>query len=419
MLGIWNMNSELVAMVEYLEQEKAIDKAILFDLIEDAMASVYEKEVEEESEIKVEINRRTGDVTIIADVTVVEEVFDKRNEIDLPSAQKEYGDEIAIGDIVKWTLQQDQMSRIAAQNTRQAIMQRLRTFEKDRVVEEYSDMVGELISGTVRHFEKNELIVDFGRAQGGLGKMDRVPRERFDNGDHITALLKEIDPRKSGPSIVLSRTDAKLVTKLFEREVTEITNGLVEIKGVARKAGFRTKIAVASDSLDPVGACIGIRGSRVKTICQELNNEKLDIIGFSEDVEEYVREAFKPNPIEEVDIDDDGRLIKLMVSEESYRSIVGRDGENIRLTEELMDWDIEVEKYVYDTEITFDEHIQEAFQTMMKLPSMEEGQARMMIDAGYLSLEGVSEASTDDLVEAGISADQASEFIEYAKSRLQ
>ncbi len=413
------MNSELVAMVEYLEQEKAIDKAILFDLIEDAMASVYEKEVGEESEIKVEINRRTGDVTIIADVLVAEEVFDKRHEIDLASAQKEYGDDVAIGDTVRWKLQQDQMSRIAAQNTRQAIMQRLRTFEKDRVVEEYSDMVGELISGTVRHFEKNELIVDFGRAQGGLGKMDRVPRERFDNGDHITALLKEIDERKSGPSIVLSRTDAKLVTKLFEREVTEITNGLVEIKAVARKAGFRTKIAVASDSLDPVGACIGIRGSRVKTICQELNNEKLDIIGYSEDVEEYVREAFKPNPIEEVEIDEDGRLIKLLVSEDSYKSIVGRDGENIRLTEELMDWDIEVEKYVYDTEITFDEHIQEAYQTMLKLPNMDEGKARMMIDGGYLSLDGVSEASTDDLVEAGIEADHATEIIEYAKSRLQ
>jgi N utilization substance protein A len=413
------MNSELVAMVEYLEQDKAIEKTVLFDLIEDAMASVYEKEIDEDSEIKVSINRRTGDVTIVADVTVVDEVIDKRNEIDLPSAQKEYGDEVEVGDIVKWTLKQDQMSRIAAQNTRQAIMQRLRTYEKDRVVEEYSDMVGELISGTVRHFEKSELIVDFGRAQGGLGKTDRVPRERFDNGDHITVLLKEIDSRKSGPSLVLSRTHKNLVKKLFEREVTEITNGLVEIKNVARKAGFRTKIAVASDSLDPVGACIGLRGSRVKTICQELNNEKLDIIGYSDDVEEYVREAFKPNPIEEVDIDDDGRLIKLSVSEDSYKSIVGRDGENVRLTEELMDWDIEVVKHVYDTEITFDEHIQEAFQTLMKLPAMDEKAARAMIDAGFLSLEGVSEAAPEDLAPAGFNAAQAGVIIDYAKSRLQ
>ena len=413
------MNSELVAMVEYLEQEKQIDKAVLFDLIEDAMVSVYEKEIDEESEISVDINRKTGNVTIIADVTVVDEVLDRRNEIDLEAARKEYGDEIQLDDTVKWKLTQDQMSRIAAQNTRQAIMQRLRAYEKERVVDEFSDLVGELISGTVRHFERNELLVDFGRATGGLGKEDRVPRERFDNGDHITVLLKEIDPRKSGPSLVLSRTDGQLVAKLFEREVTEIQNGLVEIKGVSRKAGFRTKIAVASETLDPVGACIGLRGSRVKAICQELNNEKLDIIGYNEDIRLYVTEAFKPNPIEEIDVDEDGRLLKVFVNEDSYRSIVGRDGENVRLTEALLDWDIEIEKYVYNTEITFDEHIQESFQTFTKIPGVDENSARSIIDAGFLSLEGLSEASPEDFESIDISDELVNDIIEYAKSRLQ
>ena len=413
------MNQELVAMVEYLEQEKSIDKAILFDLIEDAMASVYMKELGEDAEVQVSINRKNGDVAISANLIVSEEVVDKRCEILLEEAREAYP-ECELYDEVRWELQQEQMSRIAAQNTRQAIMQRLRTYEKERVVEEYSDQVGELLSGTVLHFEKNELIIDFGRAQGALGNEDRVPRERFDNGDHITVLLRDIDPKKSGPSLVCSRTDARLVSKLFEREVSEITNGLVDIKAVARKAGFRTKIAVASDSLDPVGACIGLRGSRVKTICQELNNEKLDIIAFSDDVRAYVTETFKPNPIEEIDVDEDGRLIKLFVNEDSYRSMIGRDGDNIRLSEELMDWDIVVEKYEYNTEITFDEQIQEALDTLLKVPGVEEKVARNLIDGGFHSLAGLAAATSDDFSEiASVDDELATSIIEYAQSRLQ
>jgi N utilization substance protein A len=291
------MNSELLAMLDYLEQEREIDKATLFTLVEDALTFSAQKELGETVvNPKVLINRTNGDIVTWADFEVVEEVGDRRTEVSKEDA-KGYKLDAELGDVVSCEYQTTKsLTRIAAQATKQAIMQKLRMLEKERVQEEFAEHVGELLNGTVRYFEKGDVVIDLGTAEGALSQQDRIPSEDYHNGDHITVILRDVNVKRSGPSLICSRTHPDLVKKIFEREVTEIAEGVVEIKAIAREAGYRTKIAVSSSEgrIDPVGACVGLRGARVKAIVRELNREKLDIVHWTEDAKQLITEALKP-----------------------------------------------------------------------------------------------------------------------------
>ncbi|MCM8539608.1 MAG: transcription termination factor NusA [Lentisphaeraceae bacterium] len=415
------MNSELLAMLEYLEQEREIDKATLFALVEEALTGAAIKELGESVENPtVEIDRKNGDIITWADFIVVDEVGDRRKEIILDAA-KEYESSASLGDTVRCKYETTKnLTRIAAQSTKQSIMQKLRMLEKERVQEEYSEHMHDLLSGTVRYFERGEVVIDFGTAEGALGQGDRIPSEDYHNGDHITVYLKDVNVRRAGPSLICSRTHPDLVRKLFEREVNEIAEGIVEIKAIAREAGYRTKIAVVSseDRIDPVGACVGLRGARVKAIVRELNREKLDIVHWTPDTRQLITEALKPAEVMKVDLDFDSKTAKVTVSDEQYSLAVGKRGHNAKLARQLTGWNIDIARFQFKEEQTFEQRLEEVKSMFLKIPCVTEEIADNLVSNGYLSLDGVSASELSDLTGIeGIDEEIAAEILQYVTEK--
>ena len=416
------MNNELLAMLEFLEQERDIDKDTMFQIVEEALTTAAQKELEGTvNEPTVTIDRKSGDVVTWAQMEVVEEVGDRRTEISLEEAQ-EYDDEIEIGDSVRTEFKTTKsMSRIAAQATKQAIMQKLRLLERERVQDDYADQVGELLNGTVRYFERGEVIIDFGQAEGSLGNYDRISGEDYRNGDNITVLLKEININRSGPSLICSRSHVDLVRRLFEREVSEIEQGIVEIKAIAREAGYRTKIAVSSSEarVDPVGACVGMRGSRVKAIVRELNREKLDIIHWTADTKELIKEALKPAEVMEVELDYDEEKAVVTVSDDQYSLAVGRRGHNAKLARQLTGWNVEITRYEFQEEQTFEDRLEEVKAMFAKVDGISDELAASLVDNGYLSLAGLGAAEASDLTSiSDLSAEEAESILEVVRQKI-
>jgi len=416
------MNNELLAMLEYLEQERDIDKETMFLIVEEALTCAAVKELGDTvNEPTVTIDRKSGDVITWALFEVVEEVGDRRTEMALEDAE-EYDDEVEVGDSVRAEYKTTKsMSRIAAQATKQAIMQKLRQLERERVQDDFQDQVGELLNGTVRYFEKGDVIVDFGQAEGSLSNQDRISGEDYRNGDNITVLLKEININRAGPSLICSRTHTDLVRRLFEREVSEIDQGIVEIKAIAREAGYRTKIAVSSSEarVDPVGACVGMRGSRVKAIVRELNREKLDIIHWTADVKELITEALKPAEIMEVELDYTEQKAIVTVSDDQYSLAVGRRGHNAKLARQLTGWNIEITRYKFQEEQTFEQRLEEVKAMFSKIPGISDELASKLIDNGYLSLAGLGAAEVTDLTSISeVSDEEADEILEFVRKKI-
>ncbi|NQZ55925.1 MAG: transcription termination/antitermination protein NusA [Lentisphaeraceae bacterium] len=416
------MNNELLAMLEFLEQERDIDKDTMFQIVEEALTSAAQKELEGTvNEPTVTIDRKSGDVVTWALMDVVEEVGDRRTEIDVEDAQ-DIDAEIEIGDTIRTEFKTTKsMSRIAAQATKQAIMQKLRLLERERVQDDYEDQIGELLNGTVRYFERGEVIIDFGQAEGSLGNYDRISGEDYRNGDNITVLLKEININRSGPSLICSRSHVDLVRRLFEREVSEIEQGIVEIKGIAREAGYRTKIAVSSSEarVDPVGACVGMRGSRVKAIVRELNREKLDIIHWTSDTKDLIKEALKPAEVMEVELDYDEEKAIVTVSDDQYSLAVGRRGHNAKLARQLTGWNVVITRYEFKEEQTFEDRLEEVKAMFAKVEGVSEELADSLVSNGYLSLAGLGAAEASDLTSISeISAEEAEEILEIVRKKI-
>jgi N utilization substance protein A len=415
------MNSELLAMLDFLEQEREIDKETLFELVEEALSLSAEKELGSVvTNPSVTINRTNGIIITWADFEVVEEVGDRRLEVTLETAQ-EFNKDAKLGDTVRCEYETSKsLTRIAAQATKQAIMQRLRLLEKERVSEEFADSIGELLNGTVRYFEKGDVVIDLGTAEGSLSQQDRIPSEDYHNGDHITVLLKEVNVKRSGPSLICSRTSPDLVKKLFEREVTEIADGVVEIRGIAREPGYRTKIAVSSndDRVDPVGACVGLRGARVKAIVRELNREKLDIVHWTTDAKQLVLEALKPAEVIKVELDHDSHKAKVSVSDEQYSLALGKRGHNAKLARLLTGWNIEILRHRFEEEKTFENRLEEVKSMFQKIPGVTAEVAQNLVNNGYLSLDGISVSEVTDFINIdGVDEDLATKIIEYAKEK--
>lgn len=414
------MESELLAVLNYLETERGIDKERLFELIEDSLLVAARKSAGPVEELQVKIDRNTGKIRAWATLKVVDDVEDETLELDLGTARQQFP-MCEIGDTIDWEVTPEDFGRIAAQTAKQALASRLRREEKTIACEEYKDRVGTIVTGKVKTFSRGEIIVDFGKVDGVIPRNEKVPSENWTAGEHISVLLKELDPDRPGPSLVLSRRDPEFVKQLFEREVVEIREGLIEIKGVARDAGFRSKIAVYTEEpgIDPIGSCVGMRGARVKSIVRELNGEKVDIVIWSADLETFVRNAMKPAELKSVAFDEKAHTIKLKAREDQYSLAIGKKGQNARLASKLVDWLIDIEKEeILSLESGFEEQLNKAVADLSAIDGVDETVAKALVNAGFLTVMGLKAADVNDLTGIeGIDEELAGQIVE-AVSKL-
>ncbi len=414
------MNNEFIAVLEYLEHERGIDRETLIALVEESLSAAARKSVRYSRDVRVHIDRESGDIKAWAKVTVVPTVKKRDEEISLLQAHSRMP-EAQVGDEVEWEVTPANFGRIAAQTAKQAITYRLRQAEKERICETFQDQLNLLVTGIVRRVERGDVFIDFARAEGVMRYTDRIPGEDYRPGDALTALLVEINSERPGPSLYVSRSNPDLVRRLFEREVTEIAESLVEIKGVAREAGYRTKIAVAStDSrVDPVGACVGLRGNRVKTVVSELGGEKVDIIRWDDDIRTFVGNALQPAKLDNVDLDEENHLIRVVVPEDQLSLAIGKKGQNARLAAKLTGWRIDINKQEQIDRMVFEDKVQHAIDALAKIPGISEEAAPLLVGHGFLSLEGIMAAQIEDLATIeGFDEEQARQIMAAAREQM-
>lgn len=412
------MSSEILSVLEYMEKEKGISREDMIAAITNAIHTAALKGVNAGQELKIEINPKTGALSAWSLLKVVDSVSDPKREIPLERALKVKPD-AKLGDIIENELDPSLLGRIAAQTARQAIMQRLRQYEKDRIYDDFKDLVGDIVSGTVRRRERGDLIVDLGRAEAIFPPRERVPGEDYSPGERIRCLLLEIEPTTRGPELILSRASPKFVHRLFELEVTEITDGTVTIEALAREPGYRTKIAVSSNDprVDPVGACVGARGARVKSIVRELGGEKIDIVRYHEDPKEMLAEALKPSIPRNIELDENTRTISFEVSDEDLAVAIGKRGQNARLTSRLLGWKLDILKEKSE-KFDFEDRKRLAVEGINQIPGIEGDLAQRLVANGFVSPEAFVGVEQSDLVEAGFTEDEAENIMKKVSAFL-
>lgn len=337
------MNADLIAAVKLLEKEKGIDPEMLFESIEQAMISAYKKAKGFEGDIISRLDRETGDVQIYIIRTVVEEVLNPNTQISLEEA-KRIDARYDLGDIIEFNDTPKNFGRIGAQTARQVITQRLREAEKGAIYTEYADKQNELLTAFVQRVEKDYVYVELGKSEGVLPPKEQMSTERYRVNDRIKVYVTEVKKTTKGAQITVSRTHPQLIKRLFELEVPEIQTGIVQIRAIAREAGSRTKIAVYSEmeNVDPLGACVGPKGNRVASIVEELHDEKIDIIKWSEDPVEFIANALNPAKVLLVRADEDSKSATVIVPDSQLSLAIGKEGQNARLTARLTGWKIDI-----------------------------------------------------------------------------
>lgn len=382
------MSSELLAILDHIERERGVSREILIQAVESAMVSAVKKAIGAKNleNIRVTIDRTDGKIKAFMDDQEIKTV--------------DFG-------------------RIAAQTAKQVIIQKIREAEKDVIFNEFSAKVGDIVSGTVYRFDKGNIVVDLlGKAEGILPKREQSPRDDFRQGQRVRAYVLEVKKETKGPQIILSRTSPFFVKKLFELEVPEIFEGIVEIKSISREAGERTKIAVWSkdEKVDCVGACVGMRGSRVKDIVTELQGEKIDIIRWSDDLREYITASLSPAKITEIRLDKKEEKAQVIVPDDQLSLAIGKHGQNVRLASKLTSWELDIRTR---QEIVQEKEEAKKTRAQMTLDGVGEKVLDALIDAGFDSLEKIKDASVDRLTQIkGIGAKKAEKIIEAAKERL-
>jgi len=407
------MNAEFIAMLDYLERERGIKREILIEAVSSALLSASKKSVGASRDLHIDIDAKTGEIRALANLLVAERVTNPQDEISLEKARKIKPD-AQVGEAVEVEVTPKNFGRIAAQTAKQAMMQRIRQVEKEMIYEEFKDRAGEIVSGTVRRFDRSDVILDLGKFEAVMPQRERVVVEDYNVGDRLRAYVVAVENGARGPEIIISRSHPNFVRRLFELEVSEIADGTVEIRGIAREAGYRTKIAVFSDNpkVDPVGACVGMRGSRVKNIVRELNNEKVDIIRWSSDPKEFVLEALKPAKVKNLVFDLEKKGATISVDEDQLSLAIGKKGQNARLTSRLTGWEINIEKEAPST-TAVEQKVAHAAQTLATSLPITEEQAMTLVKTGFTNLEGLRDAEMQDLVEIlGVDEEKAREIYE-------
>ena len=393
------MNGELIAVLDYLQREKGIDKEILLEAVEQALLQASKKSVGPARDLRIEIDRKTGAIRALAKLVVVEHVVNKHDEIALADARRRYP-QAQLGEAIEVEVTPQNFGRIAAQTAKQAMLQRIRQVEKNMVFEEFKERAGDILSGTVRRFERSDVIIDIGRIEAVMPSRERVPTEGYQPGDRIRAYILSVSNEAQGPAIILSRSHADFVRRLFELEVTEIADKTVEIKAIAREPGYRTKIAVVShnEKVDPVGACVGMRGMRVKNIVRELGGEKIDIVHWDPNVIQFIANALSPAKLKTVTIDEATKTAQVLVDPEQLSLAIGKKGQNARLTAKLTGWKINIEKQE-TVPLGFEEKMARAIEQMATIPGVSPETADILVKHGFHSLEDLLTAQMSDLAE--------------------
>ncbi len=410
---------ELLQIADAVAREKVIERDVVIEAMEDAIQKAARSRYGSENEIRAEIDRKTGEIRLARLLEVADEVESDARQISLVDA-KVRNPAAEIGDFISEALPPMDFGRIAAQTAKQVIVQKVRDAERERQYQEYKDRIGEIVHGVVKRVEYGNVVVDLGRAEGIVRRDELLPRESFRNGDRVRAYIYDVRRELRGPQIFLSRTHPQFMAKLFAQEVPEIYDGIIEIKAVARDPGSRAKIAVISrdSSIDPVGACVGMRGSRVQAVVAELQGEKIDIIQWSPDNATFIVNALAPAEVVKVVLDEDAERIEVVVPDDQLSLAIGRRGQNVRLASQLTSWDIDIL-----TEAEESERRQAEFKSRTELfqnaLDVDEMIAQLLTSEGFRTVEDIAYVALDELAEVeGFDADTASELQLRARDYL-
>ncbi len=413
---------ELLRIVDAVANEKSIDKELVISSMESAIQKAALTKFGNENDILVTINRENGEISIQKVLEVVDSVEDSSRQISIDQANKvSKGDEkVSVGSKIYEELPQIDFSRIAAQSAKQVINSKVREAERNRQFDDFKDKQGQILSGIIKRLEYGNAIIDLGRAEGVIKKDELIPREILKTGDRVKAYCYEVKQDFKGHQIFLSRAHPQFLAKLFFQEVPEIYEGVIEIKSVARDPGSRAKICVFSKdtSIDPVGACVGMRGSRVQTIVNELQGEKIDIIKWTEDLPTLISESLSPAEIQKVLIDQSNKRIDVILTEENLSKAIGRRGQNVRLASKLTNFEIDILTDKEDSERRQTE-FKEKTENLIKNLEVDETLGQLLVSEGFQSIEEISQAKVEDIekIEA-IDSETAQELINRSKENL-
>jgi transcription termination/antitermination protein NusA len=410
------MNADFLAVLEFWEREKGINRDVLVGAVQEALLSAAKKAVGPARELRVEIDQKNGDIKAFAKLIVSDRVISQHDQISVFDARRLKAD-AKVGDELEKEVTPANFGRVASQFAKQALMQKIRQAEKALIFTEFKDRVGDIISGTVRRFERSDVILDLGKYEALLPNRERVPTEEYQVGERIRCYVKAVEEGPHGPEIILSRADPQFIIKLFKLEVSEINDGTIEIKGIAREPGFRTKMAVYSrdSKVDPVGACVGMRGQRVKNIVRELNNEKVDVIPWSSDIKMFVTKALEPAQLKSIELDETRKRVKILVSEDQLSLAIGKRGQNARLTARLTGWEVDIDAEHIVTK-GFDEKVAEAVEALAAIPGVTREQADALVHAGMTRLEDLLSAEAGDLSDIPQIGEHAGAILEAARA---
>lgn len=420
MAGISANRLELLQIADAVAREKAIDRSIVIEAMEDAIQKAAKSRYGAENDIRCKIDVKTGEANLARVLSVVETIENDSTEITLEDAISRNPD-AKIGDLIAEPLPPLDFGRVAAQNAKQVIVQKVREAERERHYSEYKDRISEIVNGTVKRVEYGNVIVDLGRAEGVIRRDEMIPRENVRYGDRVRSYIYDVRREPRGPQIFLSRARPEFMSKLFAQEVPEIYDGVVEIKSVARDPGSRAKIAVISRdaSIDPVGACVGMRGSRVQAVVNELQGEKVDIIQWNEDAASFIVNALAPAEVTKVVLDEDSNRIEVVVPESQLSLAIGRRGQNVRLASQLTGWDIDIVTEQEESERRQKEFAERS-QMLMETLDVDEVIAQLLVTEGFASVEEVAYVDVSEIAHIeGFDEDTGNEIQTRAREYLE
>jgi N utilization substance protein A len=407
------MLPELKRLIEQMGKDKGIEKEIIVEALESAMLTAARKKLGAKVELEAHYNEETGELEVFQFKTVVEKVLDPETQISLQQARKELDEEAQPGDSLGMRLDATSFGRIAVQTAKQIIIQKVKDAERDKTYEEYKDRKGQLVNGFVQRFEGGSIIVNLGRAEAVIPPSEQITRESYKRGERIRAYVIDVKKISKGPQIILSRTHPGFVRALFEVEVPEISEGFIDIVSVAREPGNRSKIAVKTNDkdIDPVGACVGMRGSRVQSVVQELKGEKIDIVPFSEDPVKYICSSLSPAKVSKVFMYDENKSMEVIVPDDQLSLAIGRSGQNVRLAVRLTGWKIDVKN-----ESMLAAQAEEGPKILLKIPGVQEADAELLFKEGYKSISAVASADPEMLKAIpGVDEQKVTEWVANAE----
>ncbi|MEJ2723948.1 MAG: transcription termination factor NusA [Deltaproteobacteria bacterium] len=410
------MITELKRVIDQVSREKGLERDVLIKTLEEAVKAAAKKKLGPSYDLEVNFNDELGEVEVFEFKEVVEKVSSEHLEISFEEARK-IDPECEMGDSLGIKMDTDEFGRIAAQSAKQVIMQRLREAERNIVYDDFKDRRGEIIHGIVQRFDKGSIIVNLGRTEAELPVKEQIPKENYKQGDRIRAYILDVKQFSRGPQIILSRTHPNFLSGLFENEVPEIAEGIVSVVQVAREPGSRAKIAVTSRDMDvdPVGACVGMKGSRVQAVVQELRGEKIDIVTWDQDPAKFICNALAPAEIMRVIVDEDDKSMEIVVPDDQLSLAIGKRGQNVRLASKLSGWHLDV-----TSETNYNQSLKEAYDSLLKIDGVGEKTALNLYQAGFRSAEEVAGAQSADLVQLrDIGEEKAAKIIENARQHVK